>query len=138
MTDVQYDEQRCIHTISRDGIREHHIEGPTELSLIVQYVLENHLRWGRDPLLFDLSKAVLGETKFGDWLDARDMLWPVAERRNGGRTALVSRVELHDGILRAFTFAAKRRECPERIAVFQSTAAASAWLTEDDAPPTTP
>jgi len=124
----EFDETRCIHTVFRDRICEHHVEGPIEVSVIVQFVRENHRQWGREPLLFDLSKAVLGDTKFEDWLDARETLWPVAERRDGGRTALVSRQPAHDGILQVFKTAAEQRACPEDIAVFQSPSSAEQWL----------
>jgi hypothetical protein len=124
---------RCIETIDAERMLEHRVSGPMEVSVMVQFVRANHQRWGRRPLLFDLTDAHLGETEFRDWLDAREELRAVADRRGGGRTALVSRESLHRGILEVFALATRTVKCPEDIRVFGDPDPARAWLA---APPT--
>lgn len=127
-----------IHTVMEDSIAEHHVEGLVQVPRLVEFIRERHDQWGDGPLLFELSNAALGETNFEDWLDARDQLWPIAERRVDGRTALVSRHMVHDGILRAFKAATERQDCAETIGVFDSRVQARTWLLDGAGTPADP
>ncbi len=130
-SDPSVDESRCIHTIEHAHHVEHQVVGPTEVPVLVEFIRANHTRWGSRPLLFDFGEAHLGETDYAHWMDARDDLLGIAHRRGGGRTALVSREPLHEGILTVFAHAARRADCPEHIRVFSSPVAATRWLSSD-------
>ena len=95
---------------------------------LMSHTRENIENWIGKPVLWELSKANLGNISTEEWKGIIQKIGHLSQKRKGEKTAFVSSEDLPFGMLRMFEIMAENEELAIHFQTFRDINEAKEWL----------
>jgi hypothetical protein len=119
---IDHDKALTIHTVTGEPLFE-------EIIAAVKQFYESK---PTKNVLWDLRKASLVHVSYAELRKILDYVSPMAEKRAGGKTALVGTKDLEFAMSRTFKTFSEIGNLPFQVEAFRSIEEANQWLDEED------
>ena len=117
-----------ITSIKKHNIIIITVTGKITIGDIFEHIEKNIEAWVGFPELWDFNEADLSEVVIDKWQQMSLKLHPLAEKKHGEKSALVSSSDLTFGMLRMFQSVSEGYKFPIKLESFRQIDDAKEWL----------